>query len=262
MQIHKSARIDDETAMKQPTKKKSLPSSSHVDADEIERFQSLAAEWWDPNGPMAPLHGMNPTRLEWLIGQLNKHFKSLNKKTILDVGCGGGLTAEPLARLGATVTGIDGASDLIAVAAQHAKEQDLNIHYRCALTNDLIAEKKTYDAVIALEVIEHVPDQALFVQELAQLVRPGGLVLFSTLNRTPASFAFGVVAAEYILKWLPAGTHTWKKFVKPSELYDYCLQAKLTPLETCGMVYKPLTKSFALDESNLSINYFLAAIKP
>lgn len=242
-----------------PTKKSKADRT--VDAEEIKRFQDLAAEWWDADGPMAPLHAMNPTRLEWVVGQLRNHFKSLNKKEILDVGCGGGLTAEPLARLGATVTGIDGASDLINVAADHAADQGLDIAYRCALTGDLIAEKKIYDAVIALEVIEHVPDQARFVAEIAQLVKPGGLVLFSTLNRTPASFALGIVAAEYVLRWLPAGTHTWKKFVKPSELFSHCRQSGLTPTTTCGMAYDIRSKNFALNAKNLDVNYFLAARK-
>ena len=231
------------------------------DAEEISRFDALAAEWWNASGPMAPLHKMNPTRLEWLIGHLKNHFKSLNKKDILDIGCGGGLVSEPLARLGATVTGIDGAADLIKVAKAHAADQDLEIAYRHALTGDLIKEKKKYDAVLALEVIEHVPDQNAFIADIAQLVRPGGLILLSTLNRTPASFAFGIVAAEYLLGWLPQGTHDWKKFVKPSELFQLCVQNDLTPLETCGMVYDPLTQGFSLNKNKLAVNYFMAAVK-
>lgn len=243
------------------TKQSTHMQKANLDDTEISRFDALAAQWWDVSGPMAPLHKMNPTRLEWIVNQLKNHFKSISKKDILDIGCGGGLVAEPLARLGARVTGIDGAKDLIEVAKAHAADQGLDIDYRCSLTCDLIKEKKKYDAVLALEVIEHVPDQNAFIAEVAQLVRPGGLVLLSTLNRTPASFAFGIVAAEYIMGWLPQGTHEWKKFVKPSELFQLCVENGLTPYETCGLSYDPLTKSFALNKNKLSVNYFLAAVK-
>jgi len=227
--------------------------------EEIERFDRLAAEWWDPEGPMAPLHRMNPTRIDYLIQVLTNHFKQIKNLNILDVGCGGGLTAEALACEGAKVTGIDGAADLIAVAQAHARAEKLKITYRAALTPELIKEKQQFDVVLALEVIEHVPDQGQFVADLARLVHPGGLVVFSTLNRSAASMAFGVIAAEYLLRWLPAGTHDWQKFVKPSELFTLCQENGLQPTGTMGLTYSPL-QGFKLDQDNLKINYFMTAI--
>lgn len=232
-----------------------------INPQEIQRFDHLAAEWWDPDGAMAPLHRMNPTRMRYVISTLQDKFKTLKNINILDVGCGGGLVSEPLAHAGAKVTGIDGAAELIRIAAQHAKKQDLSIDYRHCLTSDLIKENKQFDAVLALEVIEHVSDTDSFVAEIAQLLKPGGIAIFSTLNRSAASMAFGVIAAEYVLKWLPAGTHEWRAFVKPSELYILCHQHGLQAKETMGLTFSPASGEFRLDQDNLSINYFLTAIK-
>lgn len=237
-------------------------SSNHsVDPAEIAQFNALAGQWWDPDGEMAPLHRMNPTRLRYLVSEIKNHFKDIKKISVLDVGCGGGLVSENLARLGMNVTGIDGAEELIRIAQAHAAEQNLAVTYKNELTGDQIERKAKYDVVLALEVIEHVPDPAQFVAEIAQLVKPGGKVIFSTLNRSAASFAFGIVAAEYILRWLPAGTHQWKKFIKPSELFHLCLDAGLTPQQTMGLTYSAAKDEFALDEKNLNVNYFLTATK-
>jgi 2-polyprenyl-6-hydroxyphenyl methylase/3-demethylubiquinone-9 3-methyltransferase len=239
---------------------------SPVLKEEIAKFNDLATQWWDADGPMAPLHRMNPKRLEFIVKTLNDHFKQLKSIEILDVGCGGGLVAEPLARLGCKVTAIDGAEELIQIAKAHAKDssgaEKLTIDYRAVLTDKLLAEKKKFDAITALEVIEHVPDPAQFVVEIAGLLKSGGIAIFSTLNRTAASMAFGVVAAEYVLRWLPIGTHDWQKFIKPSELFNLCEEAGLVPQQTMGMNYHPLTEEFTLSEDNLKINYFLVATKP
>ena len=245
--------------MKQRKISPNQSSGSGIDDAEIAQFNAFAADWWDPNGKMAPLHKMNPVRLGYVVEKIKSHFNSLNKLSVLDIGCGGGLVSEPLARLGLTVTGIDGAKELIAVAQAHAKQQKLPITYSNELTTDQIAKKKRYDVVLALEVIEHVPNLAEFVAEIAQLVKPGGLVIFSTLNRTASSFAFGIVAAEYVLRWLPAGTHHWNKFIKPSELFHLCEAGELNPQETMGLIYHPARDEFALDAHKLDVNYFLTA---
>lgn len=244
------------------------PLSSHkktagntVDPAEINKFQDLAAQWWDIKGPMAPLHAMNPARLEFITSSIRDHFHKIKGVSILDVGCGGGVVSEPLARLGARVTGIDGASDLIAIAKRHAADQTLKIDYETALTGGLIKRKAQFDVVLALEVIEHVSDPELFVSEIAQLVRPGGLVIFSTLNRTPRSFAFGIVAAERLLHWLPKGTHQWRKFVKPSELHQLCVKHNIQPHAVTGLVYQMATGRFALDARDLRVNYLLCGIR-
>ena len=239
----------------------SRPAADSLDPAEIAKFNDLASTWWDINGAMAPLHRMTPCRMEFITAEIKKYYNSINDLNIIDIGCGGGLVTEPLCRLGARMTGIDGAAELINAAKAHAKSQKLDIDYRAVLTDTLIKEKKKYDVVLALEVIEHVSDVDAFVADIAQLLKPNGLVIFSTLNRTPQSFAFGIVAAEYVLRWLPAGTHSWKKFVKPSELHQLCEAHNLAPQTACGMIYNPFSKDFVLDERNLRVNYFFSAVK-
>lgn len=236
-----------------------------VDAREIQNFSKDAARWWDVNGPFAPLHKLNPTRLSYLRERIDAHYgcdpKSLSpykKLSLLDIGCGGGLVCEPMARLGARVTGIDADATAIETAKHHAKQSGLTIDYRAITTADL---KQTFDIVFALEIIEHVADPAQFVKEVSSLVKPNGIVVFSTLNRTAKSYALGIIAAEYIVRWVPAGTHTWKKFVKPSELARLARAASLTPKNVQGMVYHPLSKEFRLSDHDTDVNYFLAACK-
>jgi 2-polyprenyl-6-hydroxyphenyl methylase/3-demethylubiquinone-9 3-methyltransferase len=242
-------------------KPQSRPAADSLDPAEIAKFNDLAATWWDANGPMAPLHRMTPCRMEFITAQIKEYFNKIKDLNILDIGCGGGIVAEPLSRLGAKVTGIDGAADLIRAAKSHAAAQNLDIDYRNSLTGDLITGKKKFDVILALEVIEHVPDSDAFVADITQLAKPNGLVIFSTLNRTPQSFALGIVAAEYLLRWLPTGTHDWKKFVKPSELHQLCQHHSLIPKTVCGMVYNPISKDFSLNERHLGVNYLFSAVK-
>ena len=236
---------------------------SGVDPKEIENFAKESAHWWDVSGPFKPLHKLNPTRIQYIKQQICDHydrdpesFDALKGFSILDVGCGGGLVCEPLTRLGAKVTGIDADENAIQVAKDHAKEFDLKIDYQAKTTDALIKKKKQFDVVLALEIIEHVPDQQAFVEEIVKLCKPNGLIIFSTLNRNPKSFALGIVAAEYILRWVPQGTHNWKKFVKPSELSKMLRNTDAKPHDICGLRYNPLKDSFSLDKNDLDVNYF------
>jgi 2-polyprenyl-6-hydroxyphenyl methylase/3-demethylubiquinone-9 3-methyltransferase len=235
-----------------------------VDPAEIAHFARDSARWWDPAGPHAPLHRLNPIRLGWLRDQVAQQFgrdprslTPLEGLTALDVGCGGGLVAEPLARMGAVTVGLDADAVAIEAARAHAADQALSLTYRVGSVEAEPADR--YDLVAALEVVEHVADLPGFVESCARTVKPGGLVLFSTLNRTAKSFALGVVAAERVLRWVPAGTHDWRKFVKPAELARACRAAGLEVLATTGLVFDPLAGGFRLSERDLSVNYFLAA---
>lgn len=238
-----------------------------VDPGEIERFSALAETWWDPNGPMRPLHKLTPARMRYLSGRIASHFgrdagaKGLHELSILDIGCGGGLVSEPLCRLGATVTGVDAAQKNIEAARLHAAEAGLEIDYRHDTAEALAEAGEQFDAVMALEIIEHVADPALFVASIAQLVKPGGLIIFSTLNRTPKAWALAIAGAEYVLGWLPKGTHTWSKFVKPSELARHCRAAGLEVADLTGIVYSPIS-GWSLNARDLDVNYFAAAVRP
>lgn len=243
-----------------------------VNPEEIAQFDAIATEWWDERGKFAPLHRMNPTRLVFIRQQIEQHFgrpvgdhaahKPLAPLRMLDVGCGGGLICEPLARLGAAVTGIDAGAENIAIARAHAEGQGLSIDYRPIAAEALAETGAQYDVVLALEIVEHVADVALFFTTLAQLVKPGGLLLLSTLNRTARSYALAIVGAEYILRWLPRGTHDWNKFLKPSEMAEYLGQHRLDLVALSGLTYRPLSARFGLNPRDLSVNYLLAAKKP
>ncbi len=238
--------------------KRATENQSTRDENEIAHFAATSAQWWDAHGPYAPLHRMTSARMRFLKQVLG----DVKGKTILDVGCGGGLMCEPLARLGAKVTGIDADAQAIATASAHATRQNLNITYINSAAEDLVRRGKTFDVVMGLEIVEHVSNPRLFVELLAKLVRPGGIVVMSTLNRTWKSYALGIIAAERVLRWVPAGTHDWQKFLKPSELALLAQQNHLAVQQLMGLVYRPLSGDFVLDAHDLDVNYFLVASAP
>lgn len=238
-----------------------------LDDREVARFAALARAWWDPDGSFRPLHKLGPARLSFIRDQLTAHFSlrgsGLNPLAgihVLDIGCGGGLIAEPLARLGARVTAIDPAAENIAVAVAHAGEQELRIDYRACQVEDVATAGSTFDAVLCLEVIEHVPDVAAFLQTCAMLVRPGGLMILSTINRTMKAFALAIIGAEYILRWLPPGSHRWERFIKPAELEAHLAAAGLELQRTRGLVYRPLRDEWTLGDET-DVNYLAAAVR-
>jgi 2-polyprenyl-6-hydroxyphenyl methylase / 3-demethylubiquinone-9 3-methyltransferase len=238
-----------------------------LDADEVARFAKLAGKWWDASGPFRQLHRINPVRLTYIRDQLCERFDrdakaaaSLSGLSVLDIGCGGGLVAEPLARLGASVTGIDPALQNIEAAKAHAAGMRLNIDYRAATAEELAANGASFDAVLLLEVIEHVPDVPAFLGRVAPLVKPGGVMLLSTLNRTLKAYALAIVGAELILRWLPAGTHQWDRFVTPDELKAALSRAGLSLTDTTGLVYHPLADEWRLS-SDTDVNYFATATR-
>lgn len=242
---------------------------ANLDADEVARFERMAKDWWDANGRFRPLHAIGPARLEFIRDQLTAHFtpdrkpglKPLADLNVLDIGCGGGLISEPLARMGAKVTGIDPGKLNIAIAQSHAAPQGLGIDYQVTTVEELAGTGAQYDAVVCLEVVEHVPNVKEFVATCAELVRPGGIVIFSTLNRTIKSYALAIVGAEYILQWLPKGTHQWERFVTPDELSNAFQDAGLKPGSFQGMIYSPLTGAWSLKADDTDVNYLAAAVK-
>lgn len=244
------------------------PDAATLDEAEVKRFAALAEEWWDPNGKFRPLHKLGPARLAFIRKEIVRHFargsgglRPFEGLSLLDIGCGGGLVSEPIARLGASVTGIDPAAETIEAARRHAASQGLAIDYRSGLVEDLVAEGGTFDCVLCLEVIEHVPDVAAFLAMCAKLVRPGGLLILSTINRTLKAYALAIVGAEYILRWLPVGTHQWERFVTPDELARYAKAAGLAMSAREGLVYNPVTDAWSLS-SDLDVNYMASAVRP
>ena len=239
--------------------------TNSVDEHEIQQFSKDSSHWWDENGPFAPLHRLNPVRLSYIKAQICAHYDrdadaldALKGLDILDVGCGGGLVCEPLARLGANATGADADTQAIDVAKAHAKDSGLVIEY---VSEPAESIEKKFDVVLALEIIEHVKNPAEFVESISNLVKPSGLVIFSTLNRNPKSFLLGIVAAEYILRWVPKGTHSWGKFIKPSELSRFARATDLKPHDVTGLVFNPLKDEFSLSDTDLDVNYLLTAKK-
>lgn len=247
--------------MSTPTNK---PSGSTVDPAEVARFSQLSDEWWDPNGRMAPLHRINPLRLGWIrdtacrkFGRNPRSLASLEGLRILDIGCGAGLLSEPLARLGAQVIGIDPSESNIAAAKMHADRSNLLIDYRATSVEEM-GHLERFDIVLAMEVIEHVTDVGLFLQRCAALMKPQGMMVVSTLNRTLKSFALAIVGAEYVLRWLPRGTHHWDKFVTPAELAQHLHKSRLEIAEQTGVVYAPFADRWSLS-SDMDVNYMVTA---
>ena len=241
---------------------------STVDAREIAQFAAIADAWWDEEGAFKPLHRLNPVRLRYIRDRLCAHFgrdpeapKPLSGLRLVDVGCGGGLLCEPMTRMGATVTGIDAAEEGIAAAKAHAASVGLKIDYRAATAESLVAAGESFDAVISMEVLEHVANVDAFLAACRDLTRPGGALALSTLNRTPKSYLTAIVGAEYVLRWLPRGTHNWKKFIRPSELAAALRRQGLELADLTGIEYSPLADRFSLGR-DLGVNYLAFATRP
>lgn len=243
------------------------PRADSVDGEEIARFAAIAGEWWDEDGKFKPLHRLNPTRIRFIRDALCRHFvrdpsrpRPLEGLRILDIGCGGGLVCEPLTRLGARMTGIDAEAETIAVARLHAERMNLTIDYRWTAADALAEATESFDAVLALEVVEHAADPDLFLELVGRLTGPSGLAVVSTINRTARAFALAVVGAEYVLRWLPRGTHDWRKFLKPSELARGLRLGGLQVERVEGLSYSPLADRWAIT-SDTAVNYLVAARK-
>lgn len=243
--------------------------TSTVDPAEVAKFEAMAAEWWNPDGKFRPLHMLNPCRLDYITGQIAAEFgrdlageRPFAGLRILDIGCGGGLLSEPMARLGADVVGADAAERNIPVARIHAEQSGLAIDYRHTTAEALAAAGERFDVVLNMEVVEHVADPAAYLAACHDLLKPGGLMICSTINRNPKSFAIAIVGAEYVMRWLPKGTHDWRKFITPDELYGLLRGAGLDPVDRKGFVFNPVTWSWRLSDRDLSVNYVTASVRP
>ena len=251
-----------------PTNAASANSSATLDPSEVERFSKLAAEWWNPKGKFRPLHQIGPPRLSFIRDHVIGHFRldpkvlrPLEGLSVLDIGCGGGLVCEPMSRMGGKVTGIDPSHKNIAIAGLHSKAQGVEVNYRAVRIEEVVAGGELFDVVICLEVVEHVPDVEAFIKECARACKPGGLVIISTINRTFKAWALAIVGAEYVLGWLPRGTHQWERFVKTDELAAFCKRAGLNAPNFSGMIYQPLRDVWVLNPGT-DVNYLAAASKP
>ena len=245
-----------------------MPETTGVDQAEIARFEAMAGEWWDPEGKFKPLHMMTPCRLGYAVAQIAaqhgrdpKSLRPFEGLGVLDIGCGGGLLSEPMARLGAQVVGADAATRVIPVARLHAEAMGLEIDYRVTTAEALAEAGEQFDAVLNMEVVEHVSDPQGFLDACAKLVRPGGLMLTSTINRNPKSWLVAIVGAEQVMRWLPRGTHDWSKFITPDELTAMLERAGLEPVDAKGLVFNPLAWEWRISERDLSVNYVTTAVK-
>lgn len=247
----------------------STPHKPSIDPAEVAKFSSIAAEWWDPKGKFRPLHRFNPVRLGFIRDTIEAHFslspdlkRPFEGLRILDIGCGGGLISEPMARLGASVTGVDASEKNIKTALTHAEEGGLEIDYRAGTVEALVeAGEPAFDVVLNLEVVEHVADPKTFLSDCARLVRPGGLMIVATINRTTKAYALTILGAEYILRWLPRGTHEFEKYLKPDEISAVMQKAGLAPQRPQGVSYNPLADSWRLS-ADTKVNYLLVATRP
>lgn len=239
-----------------------------VDPAEVAKFEAMAAEWWDPNGKFRPLHLMNPCRLDYICAQIAAEFgrdlagplpfKGLR---VLDIGCGGGLLSEPMARLGADVVGADAAERNIPVAEAHARQSGLVIDYRHTTAEVLAEAGERFDVVLNMEVIEHVADPLAYLIACRELLKPGGLMICSTLNRNPKSFMMAIVGAEWVMRWLPKGTHDWARFITPDELAGFLRGAGLDPVDRKGFVFNPVSWAWGMSDRDLSVNYVMASVR-
>ena len=242
---------------------------STVDPGEVAKFEAMAAEWWDPAGKFKPLHMLNPCRLDYITAQIAGEFgRDLTAPApfaglrILDIGCGGGLLAEPMARLGADVVGADAAARNIPVAQVHATQSGLAIDYRHTTAEDMAAAGERFDVVLNMEVVEHVSDPLVYLTACRDLLKPGGLHICSTINRNAKSYMMAIIGAEHVMRWLPKGTHDWNKFITPDELFDLLTRAGLTPVDRKGFVFNPILWSWSLSARDLSVNYVTASTCP
>jgi 2-polyprenyl-6-hydroxyphenyl methylase/3-demethylubiquinone-9 3-methyltransferase len=242
---------------------------STVDPSEIAKFEAMAAEWWDPNGKFKPLHMLNPCRLDYITAQIAGEFdRDLSQPEpfrglrLLDIGCGGGLLSEPMARLGAEVVGADAAAGNLPVARIHAEQSGLEIDYRHTTAEALAEAGEQFDVVLNMEVVEHVADPLSYLTATQRLLKPGGLQICSTINRNPKSYVMTIFGAEVVMRWLPRGTHEWNKFITPDELFDLLGKAGLEPVDRKGFVFNPITWSWSISARDLSVNYVTASTKP
>lgn len=247
------------TSMQQPTS---------IDPDEVEQFSRIAEEWWDESGKFKPLHDINPTRIGYIKQHICEHFgkdvdsiRPFSGLKLLDIGCGGGLICEPMTRLGADVSGVDASEKNIKTAALHAEQSGLEIDYRASTAESLVENKEQFDVVLALEIIEHVVDPDAFIASCSNLVKPDGVLIMSTINRTAKSYAMAIIGAEYILRLMPRGTHDWKKFVKPSEMRRAMESSGLEIVNTSGMVMNPLKWEWRISDTDIDVNYLMIGKK-
>ncbi len=238
-----------------------------VDKAEVEKFSDLSDQWWNEKGDFKTLHALNPIRIKYIKDKTLSHFRkpttanSFSGLSFLDVGCGGGILSEPVARLGGKVLGIDASDKAIKVAKAHAKISGLDIDYECLAVEDLAKKKARFDVVMAMEIVEHVSDLASFMSNVCKLIKPGGILFMATINRTVKSYLAAIIGAEYIFRWVPVGTHDWSKFLKPSEIAEFLFKNDLSVIEIKGCSYSPITSNKWSLSDNLDINYIMMATK-